>query len=283
MTVNLRSARLQKAADLAEETARALELQQLPIQPLTIAAHEGIKYVGDDFGDDFDGRLEYHSQGFLLFYNTKYGAGRSENHLGARVRFSISHELAHYYLPEHRHFLQRSGLSHYSQAEFHSDRLTEREADTFAASLLMPATLVSPLINQGEASLARVQTLAERCRVSLEAAAIRFVRLSHFPTAAILTTNEGIKWAIVSDALFERRWLIERGRPAPNGTRTTALLAVTEAVAARESRKGDTAADRWFEEAHGPDCPIAYEEAIGTGRRGAVLTILSFDEDDFLE
>ena len=56
-----------------------------------------------------------------------------------RKRFAIAHELGHYFIDEHSIALaQNLSAGHCSQTGFVSEIAVEREADLFAASLLMP-------------------------------------------------------------------------------------------------------------------------------------------------
>lgn len=54
-------------------------------------------------------------------------------------RFTLAHELGHYFIDQHRRGLEEGKVrSHGSVVEFESELPIEQEADTFAASLLMP-------------------------------------------------------------------------------------------------------------------------------------------------
>jgi len=132
---------------------------------------------GDDFADAFDGRLEYQSPKFLLFYNTSYDAFPHIGNHHPKVTFSVAHELGHYFLERHRRFLKKGGRAHCSLAEFLSDNQPEREADTFAASLLMPAYLASSIVNKNELTLSRLDDIARTFEISLLCTAIRAVQL----------------------------------------------------------------------------------------------------------
>ena len=69
-------------------------------------------------------------------------------------RFSIAHELGHYFLPGHLDAVLGDRDVHESHAEFASADRYELEADHFAASLLMPRCLFSmPCAGQTTASL----------------------------------------------------------------------------------------------------------------------------------
>ena len=57
-------------------------------------------------------------------------------------RFNVAHEFGHYFLPGHIDALFGDGQQfHQSESGFTSDDKYEREADSFAASLLMPKLL----------------------------------------------------------------------------------------------------------------------------------------------
>src|SRR5262245_3383302 len=67
-------ARREAAAALAERIVKDIGITAPPVSPFKVLDTEKrrIRVYGDDFGDAFDGRLEYQSPRFLLFYNTKY-------------------------------------------------------------------------------------------------------------------------------------------------------------------------------------------------------------------
>lgn len=197
--------RLDAAAEVAETIVQTLDIAKPPVDPFSVIMSERrfLLAFGDDFGDVFDGRLEYQSPRFLLFYNTKYDAFPHTGMHHPRVTFSVAHELGHYFLEHHRQFLKKGGRAHCSQTEFFSDNLSEREADTFAASLLMPNYLVNPTVNKNELTLARLDAIASTFETSLVSTAIRAVRLSEYPCAVAGIRDGGIAWMFPSDRLIE--------------------------------------------------------------------------------
>lgn len=209
MTTNWRPdrARLDAAAELAEVIVKGLEISKLPVSPFAIIKSERHLLVayGDDFADAFDGRLEYQSPKFLLFYNTKYDAWPHTGAHHPKVTFTIAHELGHYFLERHRQYLQKGGLAHCSQTEFLSDNLSEREADTFAASLLMPSYLASPIVNKNELNLTRLEGISRTFETSLVSTTIRAVQLSEYPCAVAGIRDGGIAWMFPSDRLIEAK------------------------------------------------------------------------------
>jgi hypothetical protein len=61
------------AADLAERIVKDLKITRPPVSPFRVIGSEKrrIKAFGDDFGDAFDGRLEYQRPQFLLVRQAK--------------------------------------------------------------------------------------------------------------------------------------------------------------------------------------------------------------------
>jgi len=210
--------RLDRAVAEAEQIVLALGLKG-PINPLEVVKSEApfLKAGGADFGNRYDGQLEYHPKKnrFLLFYNTKYNRGCPPGEHHPRTRFSISHELGHYYLTAHRAFLMRTRTAHPSSSEFRNNVLVEREADAFASGLLLPRHLFEHVVNEGDKELtaSRVQKMADDFQVSYLSAVIRAVRLSGCPCGVVGLREGKRAWSFVSAPLVEAG-----GYPRPVGT-----------------------------------------------------------------
>ncbi len=178
-----------------EEIAKLNRFSAGPVDPFRVIASEGgqIHAEGDDFRDCFDGRLSYHDGRFLLIYNIRYNAWSHSGTHHPKVRFTVAHELGHYYLDPHREFLVNRRKPIESFTEFESNKQVEREADAFAAGLLMPEYLVAPRINrQTQASTASIKQVAKEFDVSLTSMMVRWTQLSDFPCATLCIRNEHI-------------------------------------------------------------------------------------------
>jgi hypothetical protein len=209
--------RQEKAIERAAEVLGALKIASPPVDPLAIAESERpfLRVAGGDFRNRFDGQLEYHrsKNRFLLFYNTKYDACLPPGQHHPRTRFSMAHELGHYFLEAHHAHLHRTGKSHPSRGEFLSDRTIETEADAFAAGLLMPSALLGPLANRGNLTFSQIEAWASTFKTSVTSTARRSIELSDFPCALI-----GVREGRVAFA-FHSRALIEGGcYPRPRGS-----------------------------------------------------------------
>ena len=122
------------------------------------------------------------------------------------LNFTIAHELRHYFLDGHPEAIFSSGNDrHYSRSGFVSDDKHEKEADAFAAELLMPEKFFKEALRKCGAGFAGIQYLADLGRTSLVATAIRFVRITGDPVAVILSSGNEIDWCFVSKELLQCR------------------------------------------------------------------------------
>ena len=203
----LEEARRDAAADLAERIVKDLGIKKPPINPFRVIRSEKrrLTAIGDDFGDAFDGRLEYGRPKFRLFYNTKYNAWPHDGDNHPRVKFTIAHELGHFFISAHYEYLKHGGEPHGSRSEFVSDNNSEREADAFAGGLLLPGFLFRPLVNTAELSLDRLEDLARKFETSLLSTIVRAVRVSDRPCAVAGIRKGKIAWMFPSNRLIEGR------------------------------------------------------------------------------
>lgn len=212
--------RLDAAVHEAEQIVQVLGLKE-PVNPLAVVESEApfLKAAGDDIRNRYDGQLEYHRKKnrFLLYFNTKYDHGRQPGDHHPRTRFSIAHELGHYYLAAHRAYLMHGGQPHRSSSEFRNNVLVEREADAFASGLLLPTHLFQPVVNEkGELSSSRVLQMADDFRTSFVSTVIRAVRLSDYPCGVVGIRDGKKAWSFASESLIEAgAYPSGKGKPLP--------------------------------------------------------------------
>lgn len=273
--------RLLRAASEADSVVERLCLSP-PIDPLDIVRSEKpfIRAGGKDLGNLCDGKLEYHSDRnlFLLFFNTKYDVGRATEDHHPRTRFSISHELGHYFLPKHRAYLMKRRTPHVSNGELRSDIWMEREADTFAASILLPKHLVSPRVNQSPLSLSRIRTIAADFNVSLVSTMFRSVTLCEFPCAVAGIRNGVVAWMFPSQSLIDAGIYPLRGGMPPNARDAWADFQAGDA----DSSAADGVVSDWFQTYDQDDYGDVYvqEEYLPVPSMSTLVVLLTIDEVD---
>lgn len=199
--------RLGIARQDAELLIRRLGINSAPIDPVAIAETERrhLRLCSGNYGNACDGRLEYHpaKRRFVCFFNTKYDRGDGQGH-APRTRFSLAHELGHYFIEDHHEYLRSGGKSHASRSEFVASTPVERQADCFAAQLLMPDQLVKPLVNQDELSVESIALVARTFQTSFVSSALRAVECSHFYGAVAAIRDGKVIWVKPSAPLIER-------------------------------------------------------------------------------
>lgn len=196
------------------------------------------------------------------------------------MRFSIGHELGHYYLPRHRTYLL-DGQTHRSVTDFRSRDPREIEADEFSSSLLMPGELFAgalKLRGMTICTLASLSRLAEdTLKTSLTSTVRRYIGLDWEPCSMVVSRGSVVRWAEHSASMkaLHMDW-IERGSHVPGPTPTAKLWQRLGRETTLDGDKGPVDADVWFER---PYRRRLWEEAMPLGYTGLVLTFLTVDED----
>lgn len=145
---------------------RSMGVKVAPVPVERIARAIGV-VVEYESGMVEDGRMDFHKD--ATGRETPHIYVNSEQHIN-RQRFTIAHELGHLLNPRHPKETQYRGR-HVGRPALH-----EREADAFAAALLMPKVLVRAYTLIG---VSQVDDLAKRFMVSPLAMAIRMRELTY--------------------------------------------------------------------------------------------------------
>lgn len=219
-----------------------------------------VEVLGENF-DGFEGMLKASKDNsrWMIVYNTAANEGRR--------RFTLAHEFGHYMLHrEERKLFECGG------ANTQGDTL-EKEADTFAVTLLMPMDDFRNQIIGETPSFELFSHLAERYGVSLMAAALRWIEISPL-RAVLVASQEGMMaWASSTDAAYRtgavfatRRYTIELPASA---------LAVREEAPTYGEQQRVPARD-WFNRAH-PDAEVT-EIMVAVDDYDYTLTLLLLPE-----
>ncbi len=218
--------RLKMAKQQAEAFLRDEGITALPVDPFAIARSRDIAVKPKpDTAGGVSGMLLRHGNAFGILYATHISSE------GFR-RFSVGHELGHYFLEGHiDHVLPRDGV-HTSHAGFISADPYELEADQFAAGLLMPSAPFKRALSRHDAGHAAIESVAGLCKTSLTATAIRYAELADAAVAIVISTGPTIDFCFMSEMiklLPHLSWL-RKGTPVPQDTVTAKLNANTRRV-----------------------------------------------------
>jgi IrrE N-terminal-like domain len=258
---------LKMACQTAEALLKEEGIATLPVDPFAIAASRDIVVEGKpEKTEGVSGMLLRHGNNFGIVYATHIPSQ------GFR-RFSISHELGHYFLPGHIDQVLTTGI-HISRAGFVTADPYELEADHFAAGLLMPEAPFRRAMDQHHPGLDAIETIADQCVTSMTSTAVRFAELTDNAVAVMVSTGGIIDYCFMSEAMKSLPKLdwIKKGTPLPSGTATAGLAGqptrvlagqrVAEVVDVRDWLGGITRAE-------------VSEESVGLGNYRKVLTVLA--------
>lgn len=192
--------RLDEIGALAESIANEF-CPSKKVDPKSIANDIGISISFGHYSDAFDGLLECQKGKFHIYCNLD----RTESPDSPRSRFTIGHELGHYFIDEHRNALLSGRVpAHQSLCEFESNNIVEKEADHFAASLLLPKIRFIKAARQEDVGLGGILRLSSKFGASVTSTSIRYIDEAIDQAAIIKWNQEGYQWKKISDSLFRR-------------------------------------------------------------------------------
>lgn len=263
--------RLEWARKSGELKAKEHGFTSFPIDPFSIAASEDI-FVEPKKPDQagVSGGIIFGDHGVGIFYATNITSSGFQ-------RFTIGHELGHYFLDGHPEEIMKHASVHISRAGFtEGSNSIEIEADHFSSGLLMPTGLVRQSLDHNQVGLVGVERLALEAECSLTAAAIRAAECSPYPMAIVVSRGQRVCYSFLSDGfkqLKPRRYPRRNDLLPDTGTRAFNLDPLNVAQARRSTT--ETTLSEWFD---GPTCSRLDEEIIGLGSYGFTLTVFSSEE-----
>ena len=179
----------------AECIASQFDEKIIPLEK--IVAEEELDVFYDDYETNtFDGMTIFDRGKFYIHLNTA-----KNNHPNSdRGRFTLAHELGHYFIDTHRIGLRKGLLephpSHPNRNQFYA---IEREADYFASCLLMPETRFLQDVRNQKFDIEVINFLRKEYKVSRTACAIRYADIGNYPLLILYAENNKIQWVYTSD------------------------------------------------------------------------------------
>ena len=272
------SQRLREIADFAEWVAKE-NCPKGVVVPADIASRNAIGVSFNDYEDAFDGLLEHQSGRFHIYCNLKRVGGQNSD----RARFTLSHELAHFFIDAHRQMLERGQSLPLSQCDYESAAPIEREADCFAAHLLMPSERFQKQARGMKPGLPTILSLRKHFSTSVSSTACRYATLGIAPCVVLKWSKDGFGWQFMSAAARDAGLgkMIASRADLPANSPTAKALAGNSPSAKGFFESGTTAA-MWFRSVTEGSFRniILIEQAIPLGRFGAI-TILFPESGNF--
>lgn len=263
--------RIQMARRQGELKAKEKGYDAFPVDPFAIAESEDIIVEPKDPGQiGVSGGIIFHEDSVGIFYATNIKS------LGFR-RFTVAHELGHYFLEGHPEEILKTAPIHISRAGFSQGTSSiELEADHFASGLLMPSKLVEKVIGGNRVGLDGIVALSQLAECSLTASAIRAAECCDYPMAVVVSSGNKVAYAFLSDSFkkLDKLTFLKKGAPLPK-THTLSFNSDPQNIRLARSFCGQSSLAEWF------SCERRLaldEEVIGLGSYGFTLTVLSSEE-----
>ncbi|AYL96536.1 ImmA/IrrE family metallo-endopeptidase [Mucilaginibacter celer] len=163
-----------------------------------ILDEKNIRVIKGNYEDYFLGNLVHHSRKFYLYLNMDQ---LSETHQ-PRVRFTIAHELGHFFIDEHRNVLKKGTSLSFNTN--HNNLVIEKEANHFASFLLMPPSKFKAAAAKLQYGIEAVLSLSQRFESSIDSTVIQYLKLNCCPGLMIRwNEDQSVKSWLCSSSLCE--------------------------------------------------------------------------------
>ena len=231
------------------------------VQLITDAEYE---FQEGSFGKDFSGFSRSLGDGnYLIGFNTDQFWSESFR------RFTLSHELGHVTIPDHKSNLEKVDM-HRSKSEYRSNDRMEREADYFAICFLAPKKAFQHAMKFKDYSKTTILHLSNYFGISPYASVLRFIELTNLACTLVVCDYRGnIEYERRSGSMkdtFKRDFL---GVGRVKGTTLTSDFITGN----RDEDTCTVSLSEWFD-----DLPVeiqATESVIELGYNGKYLTLLT--------
>lgn len=236
-----------------------------------ILKEENIRCQYARYDHPFDGMLIYRNGNFFIICNlNKLGTKDSP-----RARFTLAHELGHYFIDEHRNALKRGkNLAHASQCDFASQKLIEQEADLFATNLIIPSSLFQKVAQRKKKKkgLEEILFLSIQFKTSIMSTALRYVKSNiHICAVFIWNIDKSLRWYWKSDD-FQKLYI---GHVIKDCNLLGRDSATVRAFGSTEIQSGGNTVAAIFGNIKNTDWrnAILHEEALRLGEYGVITFI----------
>jgi len=247
-----------------------------------IANYEDVPLHFDNYENAFDGMLLYDTDRSEFHIHINIDNGNRQD--SKRGRFTLAHELGHFFTDEHRLGLKYGLLEpHASFHNINQKSIIEEEADYFASCLLMPRDKFRNHCEEYKRqsgnkkfSLDTLQSLSGSFQTSILSTLIRFGEVGTHEIFAIISKDNIAKWFVKSTDFPNWKFKFKIGASVPQTT-------VAGEYYAMQDRKFTSVelleADDWF--IPSADDPRAdrqmFEQCFYSDSYGYMVSLLWFD------
>jgi len=238
---------------------------------LEVADSEELGVYFDHYEDCFDGMLLYDESDFHIHINKDMGNMEKSK----RGRFTLAHELGHYFIDEHRIGLKRGLLNpHGSIHDINQKSLIELEADYFASCLLMPEESFRKYSGRKSISFEQIQNLSEVFQTSILATVLKFAEIGTHEVTAVISENNIVKWYAQSSDFPKWAFKFKVGQALPP---TTVAGEFFNKPNSKYSGIEELSADDWFYVKDSRGNRVMKEQCYYSDSYGYVISLIWFE------
>lgn len=233
--------------------------------------------------EEKDGGNRY--EGCLLRYNDVCGIMLNKSIKSeTRKRFTLAHEIGHAEIPTHTRMLYQCSKR---DIDFSfKQREQEKEANAFAASLLMPEDFITETINNNALSLDSIKKIAKQCQTSFISSAIKYIKYCPEPALIILSEENKVKFYCLTEELHAKKiFYLAPDNPLIKGSVAHNFYNKQRIITAQQEEKRKISLNVWF---HGQDYSKydCFEHAISFPNLNRTLSLIwleeKYDDEDIL-
>lgn len=166
---------------------------------VSIINKKGITMIKGNYESFFLGSIVHELGEFYLYLNNDL----LKEDQNTRIRFTLAHELGHYFIDEHRNLLEQ-GIS-LSFTKKDSSYYIEKEANHFASFLLMPRERFILRASQLQFGIQGILSLSKEFETSIDSTSIHYVKLNCCKGILIRWNEDlSIRFSSVSESLSKQ-------------------------------------------------------------------------------
>lgn len=236
-----------------------------------VASSEEVSVYYDHYEDSFDGMLLYDDKDFHIHVNIDKGNIEKSK----RGRFTLAHELGHYFIDEHRLGLKKGILkAHPSLHDINRKEIIEYEADYFASCLLMPESRFRKHSGGKKFSFETIKNLSESFQSSILSTVLKFSEIGTHEITAVISENNRVKWYAQSKDFPKWAFKFKVGQMLPP---TTVAGEFFTKIDSKYTGIENVDPDDWFYPKDARGNKVMHEQCYYSDSYGYVISLIWFD------
>lgn len=253
-------------AEHARNLLNDLGLKRPPVPVEEICSRLEIEYM---YGADID------SEALIIKgckRKTPLIAVKSNEQYKTRARFSVAHELGHFCIPSHLNETYSCSIEDLNN--YRENKPAEKEANEFAAELLMPLQWIAQAIKTQDVSMQLIKTLAEEYETSLTSTALKVASHCSDRIAVVYSKSGGVAW-------FNKAKAFDLHLNTGKLSSLSLAAKISQPTSLYPEMKGTVPLEAWTYDIRNYEHLI--EESLYMPYLNAVLTVLMIPCDEFVE